>query len=216
MVGDRMSKSNQILSSFEMKLNGKKEDEIQDEEIGEYLGKILATMDSSLDQPFKDWIATRNARLRDPTVKTSEEFELPEISRRQEGQEQVMSNTKVPTAGEKNEPDVAEGGETAPKDNPTEKSKPDRMAEKSQNERISNALKRYKQMKSGRDLKMRKKMKPEKDDTEEDGSSDSDIDNTRTSGAQRGDLRLQKEKIKETEMAVKKWRILKGQIKNKK
>ena len=70
-------------------------------------------------------------------------------------------------------------------------------------------------MKSGRDSKARKKMKLDKVDTDNDESSDSEVDSTRTSGAQRGDLRLQKEKIKETENAVKKWRQLKNQIKNK-
>ena len=215
MVGDRMSESNQILSSFEMKINGKGDDEMEDGEIAEYLGRILAAMDSSLDQPFKDWIATRNAQMKDPTVRTSEEFEQPEIGRRQ--QQQVISKTKVVTQKETNELVSDDGAQAKSNEKPAEKTKPEeKTAEKSQNERIAKALKRYKQMKSGRDSKARKKMKLDKVDTDNsDESSDSEVDSTRTSGAQRGDLRLQKEKIKETENAVKKWRQLKNQIKNK-
>lgn len=207
MVGDRMSNSNQILSSFVMKIKGKEDDEIQNGEIAEYIGRILSEMDSSLDIPFKNWIAEQHQKVRDPIVKSSSEFEKPELGRRA-GPEQVISNTKM------EETEMEEKGKrTFEEPTPPAVQNEDTVRE-SRNERMAKALKRYKQMRSGQGLKIRKKMKLNGDDSTE-HSSDSDVDVTRTSGTQRADLRLQKEKIKETESAVKKWKRIKNKIKNK-
>ena len=147
-----MSNSNQILSSFVMKIKGKEDDEIQNGEIAEYIGRILSEMDSSLDIPFKNWIAEQHQKVRDPVVKSSSEFEKPELGRR-EGPEQVISNTKVEeTEVEK------EGKRTFEEPTPPAVQNEDTVRE-SRNERMAKALKRYKQMRSGQGLKIRKKMK---------------------------------------------------------
>ena len=207
LVGDRMSTSNQILSSFVMKIKGKRDDEIQDGEIAEYIGKILAELDPSLNVPFKNWMAERHQKERNPIVKSADEFEQPEIGRRSEPA-QVISNTNV----DENIP-KEKGKRTfeEPAQPPVQNEEPVR---ESRNERMAKALKRYKQMRSGQGLKIRKKMKLEDDDSSA-PSSDSDVDTTRTSGTQRADMRLQKEKVKETESAVKKWKRIKNKIKNK-
>lgn len=208
MVGDRMSRSNQILSSFVMKIKGKQDDEIQNGEVAEYIGQVLAEMDSSLDTPFKNWVAERYQQARNPTVKSSEEFEKPEVSRRT-GPEQIISDTKMD--------EKENGGESGRKFEeppPPEVTQMEETPVESRNERMAKALKRYKQMKSGQSLKIRKKMKLNKGDSS-DQSSDSDTDTTRTSGTQRADFRLQKTKIKEAESAVKKWNKIKKNISNK-
>ena len=116
----------------------------------------------------------------------------------------MISNTKS-TGESQNEETTAQK-----EDSSTQK------GSKSKQERMSLTLKRYKEFKKGRDTQIRKKMKLSNAGSSDDNSSESDIDSTRTSGAQRGNLRLQKEKIKEVGNSIKKWRAMKNRINGKK
>lgn len=209
LSGDRMSDLNQVLASLELKLSENGEEKIQDAEIASLLGQILACMDKTLSAPFKQWLTSRNNRLRNPTKKGLEEFEAPETSRQDElasPPKQVMSNVPVGGDVEKND------SKDAP--SKTDRTKGQKVKVKSEEERMASALKRYKEFKKGKDQKSRKKMKLAQTSSGEDESSEDDVDTTRTSAAQRGDLQLQKRKVKEVGSALKKWKQLKEQMNN--
>ena len=204
LSGDRMSDLNQQLASLEMKLNGKSEDEVQESEIASYLGQILACLDKTLAAPFKQWMTNRNNRLRNPTRRGLEEFDRPEVGRQDEpGKplDQEMSSVSV-------------GGGDEKKDSSSGQNKDQKVKVRTEAERMASTLKRYKEFKKGRDQKTRKKMKMTQSSSGDSDSSDDEVDVTRTSAAQRGDLQLQKKKVKEVGSALKKWNKLKDQMNN--
>ena len=117
LTGTRMSNLSQELSAFKDWISHKIGDElgIRDDDLTSQLGKIIAAMDSKMDQGFKHWVARRNSNLRNPLIslsssKTGGVIEKPEFGRQSnEDPAQIISSTEIGTDNQLDTENASEG-----------------------------------------------------------------------------------------------------------
>ena len=96
----RMTSVNQELRRLKDLIESKlmKGEGIRDSELTTHLGTIIASMDETMDQEFKQWVVRRNELLQDPLhmLRVDEEEEMPERSRaKSTGESQTISLSNV-------------------------------------------------------------------------------------------------------------------------
>ena len=121
LMGSRMSNLSHELSNFKIWMSHRIEDGlgVRDDDLTSQLGKVIAAMDSNMDQGFKHWVARRNSNLRNPLIPLSSSEsgglnERPEKSRNcDEDPTQIISSTDIDKDGQPSAENLAEGASTS-------------------------------------------------------------------------------------------------------
>ena len=190
----RMTSVNQELRRLKDLIESKlmKGEGIRDSELTTHLGTIIASMDETMDQEFKQWVVRRNELLQDPLhmLRVDEEEEMPERSRaKSTGESQTISLSNVMDP---------------PSTTSTEEKEVPQKAQESTAQRHKRAfaqtLKKYVEIRSGQSTKKKQKVEGK-------GDSDTSHDNDAEKNAiERGDLKMQKKLVKKSNATMEAWK----------